>query len=331
MPSLHDVPLNVLDLAPIEAGGSNTAALTGSVALAQAAERLGYHRFWVAEHHSMPAIASSAPAVLIAGIAARTERIRVGSGGVILPNHAPFVVAEQFGTLRGLYGDRIDLGIGRAPATDAATAAALRRADNAAAEFPQQLAELIGFFGDAESEVVAIPGRGDTPELWLLGSSNTGAELAAKLGIRFAFAHHLAGNGTEAALELYRSNFQPSEFLREPYTMVAVNLVTGDSAEIARAQSLPSAIGFIQLQQGRRPQPVSVEDALAYDFQPWEIEFTEQRDARQAVGTPERVESQLGSLLASTGADELILQAAAATLEGRIRSIEIVAELAGRS
>ncbi|MGO4595325.1 LLM class flavin-dependent oxidoreductase [Leifsonia sp. 2TAF2] len=333
--SATSIPLNVLDLASRPAGGTNSDAVAGTVQLAQAAERLGYDRFWVAEHHGMPAIASSAPAVLIAGVAAATERIRVGSGGVMLPNHAPLVVAEQFGTLRALYGDRIDLGIGRAPGTDGATAMALRRSAEGLGveDFPQQLLDLFGFFYGGVSDanplhgVTAIPGLGDAPQIWLLGSSGYSAQVAAALGIRFAFAHHFAGENTEAALDLYRSRFEPSDLLAEPHTMIAVNVVSDDDPETVRALSLPGQLSFLRMRRGLKPEPVSVEEALAYEFSPLEEEFIANRNARQAVGTPDEVKARLDSLLASTQVDELMVSSGAATVEGRIRSLEVVREL----
>ncbi|MEN0085620.1 MAG: LLM class flavin-dependent oxidoreductase [Leifsonia sp.] len=331
----RSIPLNVLDLASRPAGGTNADAVAGTVRLAQAAERLGYDRFWVAEHHGMPAIASSAPAVLIAGVAAATERIRVGSGGVMLPNHAPLVVAEQFGTLRALYGDRIDLGIGRAPGTDGATAAALRRSQEGLGvdDFPQQLLDLFGFFYGGMSDanplrgITAVPGLGDAPQVWLLGSSGYSAQVAAALGLPFAFAHHFAGENTEAALDLYRSKFEPSDTLAEPHTMIAVNVISDEDPDTVRALSLPGQLSFLRMRRGLKPEPVSIEEALAYEFSPLEEEFIASRNARQAVGTPDEVKTRLDSLLASTGTDELMVSSGAATVDGRIRSLEIVREL----
>lgn len=329
------IPLNVLDLASRPAGGTNADAVAGTIRLAQEAERLGYGRFWVAEHHGMPAIASSAPAVLIAGVAAATERIRVGSGGVMLPNHAPLVVAEQFGTLHALYGDRIDLGIGRAPGTDGATAMALRRSTEGLGveDFPQQLLDLFGFFYGGMSDanplhgITAVPGLGDAPQVWLLGSSGYSAQVAAALGLPFAFAHHFAGENTEAALDLYRSKFEPSDVLSEPHTMIAVNVVSDEDPEIVRAQSLPGQLSFLRMRRGLKPEPVSIEEALAYEFTPLEEEFIASRNARQAIGAPDEVKARLDALLASTQADELMISSGAASVEGRIRSLEIVREL----
>jgi luciferase family oxidoreductase group 1 len=329
------IPLNVLDLANRPHGGTNADAVAGTIRLAQAAEELGYERFWVAEHHGMPAIASSAPAVLIAGIAAATKRIRVGSGGVMLPNHAPLVVAEQFGTLRALYGDRIDLGIGRAPGTDGATAMALRRSPEGLGveDFPQQLLDLFGFFYGGLSDtnplhtITAVPGLGDAPQVWLLGSSGFSAQVAAALGIPFAFAHHFAGDNTEAALDLYRNRFEPSDVLDEPHSMIAVNVVSDEDPERVRALSLPGQLSFLRMRQGAKPQPVSIEEALAYEFSPLEEDFIAARNARQAVGTPAEVKDRLESLLASTKVDELMIASGAATVEGRIHSLEIVRDV----
>lgn len=328
-----NLPIGVLDLAGRSHGETNADAVAGSIRLAVRAEELGYTRFWVAEHHGMPSIASSAPAVLIAAIAARTQRIRVGSGGVMLPNHAPLVVAEQFGTLRALYGDRIDLGIGRAPGTDGATAMALRRSAEGLGveDFPQQLLDLMGFFSGGMSEsnplhsIRAVPGLGDAPELWLLGSSGYSAQVAAALGVRFAFAHHFAGENTEAALDLYRSRFAPSDELAAPHSLIAVNVVADEDPETVRAQMMPGLISFLQLRQGGKPEPVSIEDALAYPLSPLEREFVEARVARQAIGTPDQVEQRLSELASSTGADEIMVTSNAATLAARIRSLEIVA------
>ena len=255
---MNDVPLSVLDLAPVAAGATAGQALEYTTELARRTEQLGYRRFWVAEHHNMPAIASSAPAVLIAHLAAATTTIRVGSGGVMLPNHAPLVVAEQFGTLEALHPGRIDLGIGRAPGTDQYTALALRRTmEGLSAEaFPQELADLIKLFSaeGPRRPITATPGRGDMPAIWLLGSSGFSAQLAGLLGLPFAFAHHFSSANTVPALALYRQNFQPSQWLERPHTMVAVNAICADTDERARWLSGPAALSFVRLRTGRRPR-----------------------------------------------------------------------------
>ena len=228
-----DVPLSVLDLSPVAAGTTAGQALRQTTELAVRTEALGYRRFWVAEHHNMPAIASSAPAVLIAHLAAATSTIRVGSGGVMLPNHAPLVVAEQFGTLEALHPGRIDLGIGRAPGTDQRTALALRRTmEGLSAEaFPEELGDLFGLFTgeDPRAPITAMPGRGDMPAIWLLGSSGFSAQLAGLLGLPFSFAHHFSAANTVPALALYRQSFRPSAWLQHPHAMVAVSAVCADT------------------------------------------------------------------------------------------------------
>ena len=242
------VPLSVLDLVPIGAGSSAGAALATSTDLVRLAETLGYRRYWVAEHHGMPGIGSSSPAVLVAHLAAVTERIRVGSGGVMLPNHQPLVVAEQFGTLDALHPGRIDLGIGRAPGTDPRTARALRRGTDplSADDFPEQLAELMAYFR-GDGPVTAIPAQGQDPQVWLLGSSGFSAQVAGLLGLPFAFAHHFSGENTLPALELYRRMFRPSEVLDRPYSMIAASVLVapsrrgGAAAGVAVRAAVPPA------------------------------------------------------------------------------------------
>lgn len=321
-----DVPLSVLDVAPVAAGASAGDALRATTELARATERMGYHRFWVAEHHNMPAIASSAPAVLIAHLAAATTTIRVGSGGVMLPNHAPLVVAEQFGTLAALHPGRIDLGIGRAPGTDQATALALRRTVEglSAEQFPQELAELINMFtGEQPRRIVATPGLGERPDVWLLGSSGFSAQLAGLLGLPFAFAHHFSAANTLPALALYRQNFRPSRWLDEPYAMVAVATICADTDERAQWLARPSALSFLRLRQGR-PEPLaSPEEAAAYPYTELERQFLAERWEGQAVGSPETVRDALADLLAKTQANELMLTAQIYDVADRIRSFEL--------
>ena len=325
-----DVPLSVLDLSPVAAGTTSGQALRQTTELARRTEELGYRRFWVAEHHNMPAIASSAPAVLIAHLAAATSRIRVGSGGVMLPNHAPLVVAEQFGTLEALHPGRIDLGIGRAPGTDQLTALALRRTmEGLSAEaFPEELADLIGLFTGADpgARITATPGRGDMPAIWLLGSSGFSAQLAGLLGLPFSFAHHFSSANTVPALALYRQSFRPSRWLERPQAMVAVSVICADTDEQARWLSGPAALSFLQLRAGR-PQPLaSPAEAAAYPYSDGEREFAAERFAGQAVGSPETVSRQLAQLIDRTGADELMLTTMVYDISDRIRSFELVAE-----
>lgn len=327
----------MLELAPLAKNATATEALAATTALARRVEELGYRRIWVAEHHNMPSIASSSPAVLIAHLAAATSTIRVGSGGVMLPNHAPLVVAEQFGTLEALHPGRIDLGIGRAPGTDQRTALALRRtmAGLSAEGFPQELADLIGYFEGGDGQIVAVPGRGNEPAIWLLGSSGFSAQLAGLLGLPFSFAHHFSSANTVPALELYRSNFRPSRWLGRPYATIAVNAICADTDEQARYLSGPASLAFLKLRTGKPEALVSPEEAAAYPYTDQERAFAEDRFADQAVGSPETVRTQLRGLLDRTGADELMLTTMVYDVHDRIRSFELIAEkvaagLAGR-
>lgn len=325
-----DMPLSVLDLAPVAAGTTAGQALHQTARLARRAEELGYRRFWVAEHHNLPSIASSAPAVLIAHLAAATSRIRVGSGGVMLPNHPPLVVAEQFGTLEALHPGRIDLGIGRAPGTDQLTALALRRTmEGLSAEgFPQELADLIGFFtaADGRAPITANPGRGDLPEIWLLGSSGFSAQLAGLLGLPFSFAHHFSAANTEPALALYRQAFRPSAWLSRPHAMVAVSAICAETDDRARWLAGPAALSFLQLRTGA-PQPLATPaEAAEYPYSESEREFAAQRFDGQAIGSPETVLGQLTGLIERTGADELMLTTMVYDIADRIRSFELIAE-----
>ncbi|WP_243709766.1 LLM class flavin-dependent oxidoreductase [Micromonospora sp. 15K316] len=324
-----DVPLSVLDLAPVATGATAGEALRHTTELARRTEELGYHRFWVAEHHNMPAIASSAPPVLIAHLAAATSTIRLGSGGVMLPNHAPLVVAEQFGTLEALHPGRIDLGIGRAPGTDQVTALALRRTmEGLSAEgFPRELADLMNYFsGEQPGPITATPGLGEQPAVWLLGSSGFSAQLAGLLGLPFSFAHHFSAQNTLPALMLYRQHFRPSRFLDKPYAMVAVNVVCAETDERAHWLAGPAGLSFLRLRSGR-PQPLATpEEAAAYPYTDVEREFVAQRLEGQAVGSPETVRRQLTELLERTGADELMLTTMVYDVEDRVRSFQLVAE-----
>ena len=324
--------LSVLDLTPVPSGGSSRQALADTVRLAQEVERLGYSRFWVAEHHGMPGVASSAPAVLIGAIAAATERLRVGSGGVMLSNHAPLVVAEQFGTLEALHPGRIDLGLGRAPGTDPATASALRRGAGPD-DFPQELLALRSFFdgqwveGHPWAGLHAVPALGNGPAIWLLGSSGYSAQVAGLLGLPFAFAHHFAPQGTLAAFELYRSSFRPSSVLTEPYAMVCASVVLADTDERARELALPGALSFLHLRSGRPGLLPSEQEARAYDYSPQERAFVEDRIDQQAVGGPVTVARRLDELLAATAADELMVTTMVHDPADRLHSFRLLADL----
>ncbi|MGK5741815.1 LLM class flavin-dependent oxidoreductase [Micromonospora sp. URMC 103] len=324
-----DVPLSVLDLAPVATGATVGEALRHTTELARRTEELGYHRFWVAEHHNMPGIASSAPPVLIAHLAAATSTIRVGSGGVMLPNHAPLVVAEQFGTLDALHPGRIDLGIGRAPGTDQVTALALRRTmEGLSAEgFPRELADLMNYFsGEQPGPITATPGRGQQPAIWLLGSSGFSAQLAGLLGLPFSFAHHFSAQNTLPALTLYRQSFRPSQWLEKPYAMVAVNAICADTDERAEFLAGPGGLSFLRLRAGRPGPLATPEEAAAYPYTEVEREFVAQRREGQALGSPETVRRQLSELLERTGADELMLTTLVYDVADRVRSYELIAE-----
>ncbi|HEY0844699.1 MAG TPA: LLM class flavin-dependent oxidoreductase [Noviherbaspirillum sp.] len=330
MKKLKDIPLSILDLAPIQEGGTAADALRRSLDLAQHAETWGYHRFWLAEHHGMPGIASAATAVVIGHVAAGTSTIRVGSGGVMLSNHAPLVVAEQFGTLESLYPGRIDLGLGRAPGASQAVARALRRSlDLDADAFPAQLAELRGYFkGEAGSAGVrAIPGEGLRVPVWLLGSSDFSAQLAGHLGLPFAFAGQFAPAYLQAALALYRARFQPSEVLDKPYAMVGINVFAADSAEEARYLSTSQQqmhVNLVRGVPGRMPPPVRSMDGR---WTPMEQAAVESALRASIVGDAATVKAQLQAFVDSTQADELIIHSLIWDHAARLRSYEIVAGL----
>ncbi len=326
---------SVLDLAIVADDSSPGEALRNSIDLARQAERLGYHRHWVAEHHNMPGIASSAPAVLAATLAAHTQTIRIGSGGVMLPNHPPLVVAEQFGALAALYPDRIDLGIGRAPGTDGYTAAALRRSASPLSDedFPRQLTELFGFFtgewpeGHPYSAITAVPGLGDMPAIWLLGSSGYSAQLAGMLGLPFSFAHHFSARNTEPALELYRRHFRPSEYLSEPYAMVAVAVICGADDEQARYLAGPARLSMARLRTGRPSRFPSPEEAAAHVYSADEEAVAKSVGGGQAIGGPQTVRERLDDLRNRTAADELMVVTVVHDHADRIASLERVAEM----
>lgn len=324
-------PLSVLDLAPIVAGSDAATALHNSISLARHTERLGYQRFWVAEHHNMDGVASSATAVLIGQLAAATQSIRVGSGGIMLPNHAPLTIAEQFGTLATLFPGRIDLGLGRAPGTDQPTMRALRRHLSSAQEdrFPEDVLELQAYLGPAkEGQLVrAIPGQGTEVPIWILGSSLYGAQLAAYLGLPFAFASHFAPDLLMQALEIYRAQYRPSSRHPEPYAMVGLNVIVADSdAEAARLfTSLQQR--FLGMQRGQRgPLPLPVDDMEAL-WSPAEKAGVARMLAESVVGSPVTVRAGLRATAERTGADEFIVACAVHDFSARLRSYELLAEL----
>ena len=324
------VPFSVLDLSPIVAGGSAADALRNTLDLARWVEQLGYQRFWLAEHHNMSGIASAATVVVIAHVAAGTQRIRVGSGGIMLPNHAPLVVAEQFGTLATLYPDRIDLGLGRAPGTDALTARALRRdLASSAEQFPQDVLELQAYFEPAAAgqTLRAIPGEGTRVPLWILGSSLFGAQLAAALGLPFAFASHFAPDALMQALQIYRSRFKPSRQLQRPYAMVAANVVAADTDAEARYLFTSLQQAFVRLRRGEPgplPAPVAAIESVTS-----EAERVGLSQALQCsfVGSASTVAQGVGAFLAHTGADELIISGHIHDHGARLRSFALAAQV----
>ncbi|HEX7749381.1 MAG TPA: LLM class flavin-dependent oxidoreductase [Bordetella sp.] len=324
---LAQVPFSVLDLAPIVEGGTAAEAFRNTAQLAQHVEKLGYQRFWLAEHHNIPGVASSATAVLIGHVAAHTTTLRVGSGGVMLPNHAPLLIAEQFGTLESLFPGRIDLGLGRAPGSDGLTQRALRRGPHSGMDFPELLHELRAFLAkpQASQAVHAYPGEG-LPHIpvWLLGSSDFSARLAAELGLPFSFAGHFSPEGM-ASMRLYRHLFKPSETLQKPYAMIGVPVIAADTDEQAQYLATTQQQKFLgMVRNHRRPlqPPVPSMDGL---WTPWEREAVEQRLGAAIVGGPQTVRRGLEDLLADTQADEIMIVSDFYRLQDRLRSYEIVA------
>ena len=326
------IPFSVLDLSPIAQGSTPADALHRSLDLARHAERLGYRRFWLAEHHNMPGIASAATAVALGYVAGGTKTIRVGSGGIMLPNHAPLVIAEQFGTLASLYPDRIDLGLGRAPGTDPWTAQALRRDPATADLFPEDVRELQHYFEPAQpgQRIIAVPGAGTRVPLWILGSSLFGANFAAEMGLPYAFASHFAPADLIDALALYREKFQPSAQLKEPYAAVAANVFAAETEREARRHFSSLQQAFINLRRGKPgtlPPPVDDITAVA---EPHELAMASHALAITAVGTPEIVENQLRAILDETQPDELIVTGHFYDHAARVRSLEFTAQIRDR-
>jgi luciferase family oxidoreductase group 1 len=305
------VPLSVLDLATVREGHDSADALRGTVEIARTADELGYARFWVAEHHNMPAVASTSPPVLIAAVAAQTGRIRVGSGGVMLPNHMPFVVAEQFALLEGLHPGRIDLGIGRAPGTDQATAAALRGVSPylTVEQFPEHLSTVLTLLSEGgHPRLRATPVPSSYPEVWMLGSSTYGAQVAAALGLPFCYAYHFAmSSDVDTALHLYREGFQPSARLEAPHVMVSASVVAAGTTEEAQFLAGPSRIMALSLRTGRLGPIVSPEAAAAVPLSDLDRSVLDQLPGTQYAGTADEVVAGLDALVERTGADELIL------------------------
>ena len=322
--------LSVLDLSPVPEGSTPGQSLKNTLDLARHAERLGYNRYWLAEHHNMPGIASAATSVVIGHVAGGTRTIRVGAGGIMLPNHAPLVIAEQFGTLAALYPGRIDLGLGRAPGTDMLTARALRRNLDAGVDnFPQDVVELMGYFQPAEDgqRIRAVPGEGQDVPVWILGSSLYGAQLAAMLGLPYAFASHFAPAELDNALSVYRSRFQPSEYLDKPHVMLGLNVVAAPTDAEARFLFTSLQQAFVNLRSGRAgklPAPVENYDR---DLDANARAMLGHALAQAVVGSPETVKRGVEAFIARTRADELMVTAQVFDHAARVRSYELLAEV----
>ena len=324
-------PLSILELVRVTEETDARGALNNARDLAAHAERWGYRRIWVAEHHNMAGIASAATSVVLAHLAAGTTTIRVGAGGIMLPNHAPYVIAEQFGTLARLFPGRIDLGLGRAPGTDQLTLRALRRPPEAAETFPQDVLELQAFLAPAgpTQRIQAVPAAGTEVPLWILGSSHFGAMLAAELGLPYAFASHFAPDHLIAALQIYRARFKPSEQLAQPYAMVGVNIIAADSDDKARRLATTQQMSFTNIFRGARglSQP-PIDDIEGY-WTPMEKAQAMRMLARSIIGSPDTVRKGIAALIEETGADELIVVSDVYQHPERLRSFELIAQAAG--
>jgi luciferase family oxidoreductase group 1 len=328
VPDRSRIPLSILDLALVPSGQTSAQALADTAILAERADELGYLRFWVAEHHNMDTVASTTPSVLLAHLGARTRRIKLGSGGVMLPNHAPLAIAEQFALLEALYPGRVDLGIGRAPGTDQATAAVLRRGSREVEEdFPRNLLDVMGLLGDIRTEsglwdrFRATPVADSHPSVFLLGSSGFSPQLAGLLGIPFVFANHFDMGGTEHAVSIYRDNFQPSPVLDEPYTMVSATVIAAPDEQEAEWLSGPQRLRKFGMRTGHLLPLYPPEEAAAHP----QFSVARQMPSNSIIGTPEQVVEGLEHLAKVTGAAELILSCATHALEHRIRTIELTA------
>ena len=322
------IPYSILDLAPVCEGSDAAQAFRNSLDLARHAEALGYTRFWLAEHHNMPGIASAATSVLIGHVAGGTRTIRVGAGGVMLPNHSPLQVAEQFGTLASLYPGRIDLGLGRAPGTDQATARALRRYFDGAEEFPRDVQEVLHYFEPAQpgQAVRAVPGAGLDVPVWILGSSLFGAQLAAALGLPYAFASHFAPDAMDQALATYRQKFRPSEYRQTPHAMLGLNVVAAETDAEARRLFTTAQQSFVNLRRGKPGLiPPPIDDIEAY-WQPQEKAGVAQALACSVVGGPETVKRGIAEFIGRHQPDELMLVANVYDHDARLRSFEIAAQ-----
>ena len=325
------LPLSILDLTPVPSGSTTADAIRNTVDLARHADGWGYTRHWVAEHHNTPGMACPSPEVMIGHLAAATERIRVGAGGVMLPNHSPLRVAESFRVLEALHPGRIDLGLGRAPGTDGVTAYALRRGQQAADDFPSQLAELFAFAGGGFPDdhpfrsVSAEPGEIDLPPVWILGSSEFGAQVAAAFGLGFAFARHLNPRGAAGALALYRDRFRPSPAVPEPRTILTVSAIAADGEERAEALSMSLGLGVVRMRSGRPAKLPTPEEAAAHDWTDAERDQLRRYRRAQVLGTGAAVRDAIRALAEETGADEVMIMTSVHDHAERLRSYELIA------
>ena len=330
MKRLADIKISTLDLVPVRQDAGPAQSLRNSLDLAQHVEKLGYNRFWVAEHHNMDGIASSATAVLLGYLAGGTSTIRVGAGGVMLPNHAPLVIAEQFGTLESLYPSRIDLGLGRAPGTDRQTMLALRRdINNDGSDFPMMLEQLQYFLSDhaGTKGIKAVPGYGLDIPIWLLGSSTFSAQLAAEKGLPFAFASHFAPDAMEDAIRLYRANFKPSSSLQEPYIIICINVICAETMEQAHYLATSELQKFLHLQRGDNSLLCKPTHDMSRLWEKWEETSIRHKTRESIWGTPAFVKEKLESLAQRTGANEVMINSMIHNPEERIKSYELISRV----
>jgi luciferase family oxidoreductase group 1 len=324
------MPLSVLDLSPIAAGSKDSEALTNTLDLARTVDRLGYSRYWLAEHHSIPSVASTAPEIMIGHVASVTERIRVGSGGIMLPNHPPLRVAEEFRVLEALHPGRIDLGIGRAPGSSQATALALRRSKDRVMsdEFPELIGELLHYFRppDTDESIQAIPRDVSTPPIWMLGSTEDGAQIAAALGVGFAFAHHINPDSAEYATQIYRSMFKSSTRLDRPRVILALSAICAESSAAAEELASSLELAWVRLRSGKPSAFPSPKEAQNYHYNDWERSLARAARAHFTAGTPDEVKARLLALADQCQADELMVMTMAHSHAARVRSYELLAE-----
>jgi luciferase family oxidoreductase group 1 len=324
------IPLSVLDLSPIAAGSKDSEALINTLDLARTVDRLGYTRYWLAEHHSIPSVASTSPEIMIGHVASVTERIRVGAGGIMLPNHAPLRIAEEFRVLEALHPGRIDLGIGRAPGSSQATALALRRSKDRlfSDEFPELMGELLHYFRppDTDESIQAIPRDVATPPIWMLGSTEDGAQIAAALGVGFAFAHHINPESAEYATQVYRNTFKSNPRLDRPRVILALSAICAESSAAAAELGSSLELAWVRLRSGKPSAFPSSKEALAYEYNEWEQQLARAARAHFMAGAADEVRDRLLALAARCQADEIMIMTMAHSHAARVRSYELLAE-----